>query len=410
MLYIHHLSTLKSDHRVLKEAKSLIDAGNDVKVLLYDDFYHETIEYRDCVIDCLGILEKDGKRIKVDRGGILLSILLYPPFNKLLKYFFNFLSTLSPLKLGKYMRNIPYLLGPALRVDADVYHVHDIQPLWVGFLCKMFKKCKYVYDSHELFLDMHDVVKLGSFRRALIKLAEGFLSRRADAVITANHSYGDILSRRHHIEPPVVLHNFVNYREIPNSDLLRDNLGIDKKKKIVLFQGYFIIGRGLFNLIETAKILDDVVFVFLGSGEMKKQLEESIEENHLENVKIMDAVPLSVLLDYTASADIGISPFQNVSPSTYYSLPNKIGEYIMAGIPFACSNFPEMRKLAVNDDLGVVFDPEDPNDIARAIRELLKLEIYARKKKNILEARRKYNWENEEKKLLAVYEKLSESI
>ena len=116
------------------------------------------------------------------------------------------------------------------------------------------------------------------------------------------------------------------------------------------------------------------------------------------------------MINYLASADFAVYSLQKDCLNSYLTLANKVGEYIMAGLPIAVSDFPEMRKLAVDMDLGVVFDPEDPHDIARAIRELLDPKVYARKKENVLKMRKVLCWENEEKKLLDLYSKLEQGV
>ena len=79
-----------------------------------------------------------------------------------------------------------------------------------------------------------------------------------------------------------------------------------------------------------------------------------------------------------------------------------------AGIPVVASNFPEIKKIIVGEGIGICFDPEDPEDIARAIKKILLSEIgYKKMKENAARAaKEKYNWEIEEKKLLAVYHRL----
>ena len=118
------------------------------------------------------------------------------------------------------------------------------------------------------------------------------------------------------------------------------------------------------------------------------------------------AVPMDGTFEWTASADLGILAVANYSLSHYYSLGNKIGEYIVAGLPIAVSNFPELRKVAIDDDLGVVFDQEDSKNISKAIVDILDPETYSQKKKNVMEKKDKYCWEYEENKLIELYSKI----
>ena len=125
-------------------------------------------------------------------------------------------------------------------------------------------------------------------------------------------------------------------------------------------------------------------------------------------VFITKSVPPKELPDRIASADIGIIPYQNTSLNNYYSTPNKIFEYLVAGIPFIASDFPELSKIA-NQGVGYTFNPEKPRDIANAIDKIFSNEgkLNEMKNKARMLAKSKYNWGIESKKLLGVYEALN---
>ena len=82
----------------------------------------------------------------------------------------------------------------------------------------------------------------------------------------------------------------------------------------------------------------------------------------------------------------------------------------MAGIPIVASDFPEIRKVVKKGDVGIVFDPDYPNDFLRVLRELTRSETYEKKAANIPWAQKMYNWENEEKKLLRLYSQLDRRL
>ena len=157
------------------------------------------------------------------------------------------------------------------------------------------------------------------------------------------------------------------------------------------------------TLIGIAPKIKNTCLVLLGRGPWRDKLRTYVQEKQLDNVHILDAVSPSELLDYVASADIGISYIERISDSYYYSLPNKIGEFIMGGIPIIASNYPEMSKIVLESDIGVTFDPEDPEDMLRALETLLDEETYSKKLANMPRAKKMYNWENEEKKLIGLY-------
>ena len=108
----------------------------------------------------------------------------------------------------------------------------------------------------------------------------------------------------------------------------------------------------------------------------------------------------------TAQADIGVILTQNTCLNHYYSLPNKLFEYIQAGLPVLGSNLPEIAKIIEKNKVGVIVNPQDPQDIAKGIKYLLDSFVYSEAKDNTLQAAEKYNWENESVRLIELYQNL----
>lgn len=391
---------LKRDSRVLREAKCLLKEGHDVSIVIYGDDLSKMNE------------NLDGIKIKIVKINNFKILNKFNPFNSqsiayekrdilYVLYVFIGLIAYQVYKFPYFFRTLHTLLNE----NVDVYHAHDFETLMLGYISALIKNSKLVYDSHELWGGGN--IKLrGKIREPYIYLIENFLIKKTDMNITVNESIARFLSRKYDVKEPMVIANFSEFSVLRKSNVLREKLSIEKKKKIVLYQGGIVRGRGLENLIRCSLYIEDIFVVIMGDGFFKKTLQKIIDDERFDRVKILDAVPSNVLLNYTTSADIGIAPIQNNSFSNFYSLPNKIGEFIMAEIPFAVSNFPEMGRLAIDENMGVVFDPEDIKSIVDAINELLDPEVYALKKKNILQNKKKYSWENESKKLIKLYTEL----
>lgn len=106
---------------------------------------------------------------------------------------------------------------------------------------------------------------------------------------------------------------------------------------------------------------------------------------------------------------MGVAPIKNAGLSYYYCSPNKVFECIAAGLPVAASNFPDLKQIVEGHKLGVTLDPASPRDIARAIDYVLSdKDRYEEMRRNALEAAKIFNWENESRKLLALYEGLGD--
>ncbi len=121
-----------------------------------------------------------------------------------------------------------------------------------------------------------------------------------------------------------------------------------------------------------------------------------------ENIFYHPAVSSDVLLGYTASADYGLLFYENSCLNHYYCSPNKIYEYIMAGLPIVVSNLFEMGRLVREYDIGIVAADDSPQGIAAAVEEIHKR---GRKsfQRQVERFKKVYNWENQEKTLLDVY-------
>lgn len=110
------------------------------------------------------------------------------------------------------------------------------------------------------------------------------------------------------------------------------------------------------------------------------------------------------VVKFAASADLGVAPIKNSCLSYYLSLPNKLFEYIVAGIPVIGSNFPEIKRIINMYNIGLTFNPDDPRDIALAVQQVFKdPQEYNRMRENARKASEVLNWENEATKLITLY-------
>jgi len=166
-------------------------------------------------------------------------------------------------------------------------------------------------------------------------------------------------------------------------------------------------------LLDAMSHLEDVALVFLGNGGYKQTLrEKAINHPKSENIFVLDAVPWEQLAAYTASADLGVFPLQNVSLQYYYALSNKLFEFLSAGLPVVISDFPEMRKVVVDNNVGIAVDETNPKEISDAIGTILAdPDLYTIMSENAVKiVREKYNWDIEVKKLLDVYKACEETV
>ncbi|HHS98084.1 MAG TPA: glycosyltransferase WbuB [Chloroflexi bacterium] len=370
------LSNFTHDARVHKEAKTLAAAGH--RVVVYA-LWKEGLPREE---------ERSGYRIQRVplhsrrwRGGGIAPLVKYLEF------------TLRALSL-------------LIRAAPHVVHAHDANTLPLGWLAARRTGARLVYDAHELETGRNfGGTRLSGIYRRLWALPERLFIRRADAVITVCDGIADELVRLYGIPRPVVVMNCPERTARPaSSDRLRRTLSIPVHQRIALYQGLVAPGRGLETMAAAVRQLPDVAGVILGDGPALEEYRARAASGEWPRMYLPGKVPLSELPSYTASADVGLSLIQNTCRSYYFALPNKIFEYLQAGIPVIGSDLPEIARVIRTYQVGVVVDPEDPQAVADALRRLLgDPEGYARLRANALRAAAIFTWERESAKLLDLY-------
>lgn len=309
------------------------------------------------------------------------------------------------LVLGRRMVDV------ALAVKPDICHCNDLDTLPAGYWTKMrlSGRPRLVYDAHELWTEQHSPsAAREGHTDAWFELFDDLqvaLAPHVDAVVTVNPSLALVLQSRLGCGPPTVVWNCSSFEEAPRMD------GVLRKKaagrKIVLMQGGLIpMDRGLHELIDAAPLLRDALLVFRGSGEARPALERHVAERGLEHhVCFVDPVPLARVVQSAAEADIGVIPYKPTSVNNLLCSPNKLFEYMMAGLALGVSDLPELRRVVVGTGAGVLFNPCVPEDIAACLNELLTDDArLERCRANSRRAAREiYNWEAQSTSLLALY-------
>jgi len=250
-----------------------------------------------------------------------------------------------------------------------------------------------VYDSHELWPDMMLVPEPV---KALARSIEKLLIRRADFVMTVNEFIATELASRYSLKRgPQVVYN------CPRSDPLK----VHKRRtaaKIALYQGLYAPERGLENLVKAADYhLPDIHLVFRGYGVIEQEL-RSLSTGR-KNVRFDTPVKMSRLVSAASEADVGLIPYLPTNLCNYLASPNKLFEYIQAGLPVIASDIPFMRKLILENDIGMLFDARDPRNIANAINRSTRPRVHGRQRANLASVAARYNWEIESEKLLQSY-------
>lgn len=287
----------------------------------------------------------------------------------------------------------------------DIVQAFTPYPLNTTFRIKkkLNKELKIVYDPRE-YVKAQNISKVN---RILLLFLEKIYIKKINVIITVGEYISEFYKKDYFLErKPVVLRNIpFFYKNNLKNNKLREELNIPLENKLLLYQGALLKGRGVEKLIEVfLKLPSNLSLVFMGEGPLKEKLKNKARELGVDKRIYFTLVPNRELLEYTNSADIGICLIENICKSYYYSLPNKLFEFIQGELPIICSDFPEMSKIVSKYNIGEVVNPSNENEIIEKVIFLLNnLEKY---RENLKIAKKNLCWENEERKLIELYKNL----
>jgi glycosyltransferase involved in cell wall biosynthesis len=190
---------------------------------------------------------------------------------------------------------------------------------------------------------------------------------------------------------------------------LREELGIGKDHLLLILQGTGInVDRGGEELIEAVRQTDKVSLLIVGSGDLLSTLKERVKELDLsDRVKFISKVPWEELIRYTKSADAGLSIDKDTNINYRFSLPNKLFDYISAGIPVIASDLPGIKKIITENKCGIIIPKVTPEEISIAMKELRdNKDLLTELKRNAIIASESINWEKESSKIIEFYNRV----
>lgn len=365
------VSHLPHDARVWKQARSLAEAGNDVRLIGLRYGIPQARSRRDGDVAVLELPFGNRRGASVRRRALIL------------------------LRLW----------AEILRAPADAYHCHNIHPAPAVLIAARLRGARIVYDAHELYGEVRPGARLGSRVSArLSRMVEGRIIRAADEVITTNPSRAGVLAERYGVAEPKVVAN------VPNAVVDFEPLdpGFPAGPVLLYQGGIYAEARAFERTIQALRHLPEVTLAILGFGRERDQ--EQIrawarDEGVSDRVVLFGAVPFDDLVRIAAAATVGIVPLRNISLNSWFGDTNKLFEYLMAGLPVVGSDFPEVRRVLEDGSPrgGEVFDPEDATSIAAAVQRVLSEDYEGRRAEARRLALERYCWHHEEPALLSCY-------
>ena len=306
-------------------------------------------------------------------------------------------------RIDRFLNVCKDMYKKLINFDADIYHFHDPELMPLGLKLKSKGKI-VIYDVHEdlprQILTKNYIPKiLRHLISFILEKFENYASRRFNMIFTATPYINDRFLK---INSNSV--NINNYPILSESKTFNSTRNTQKENTICYIGSISKI-RGLEYLI---KALDycDVKLILAGSFSDNKFEKELRELKSWKKVNYIGHVSRKKLSEVFSKSKCGIVTFLS-APNHINAQPNKLFEYMSAGLPIVCSNFPLWRKI-INQGCGISVDPKNPFQIASAIKQILEnpSESKIMSKNGIKLILKKYNWNAEEIKLIKSYKSL----
>jgi len=323
------------------------------------------------------------------------SLPLHRPYNTLrVKHYFNH----GPLFYAEY--NIR-LFVRIIFSRFNLVFANDLDTLTAAFLAAKISNKKIIYDTHEYFTETPELTSRPHVQK-IWKWIEKKLLPKISTIITVNDSIANLYQQEYGTKLHVVRNIPANFT---TEAVSRTQLGLPENKKILIIQGAGInVDRGAEEACEAMKYLEDFVLLIAGSGDVIPLLKKMVSEHQLQDKIIFrERMDNLKLRQHTQVCDLGLAIDKNTNINYLYSLPNKLFDYLHAGIPVLCSGLPEIRKIVEEYQVGYQIQNHNPRHIAQTIITIFSdMDVYRLKRGNTLHASRELNWESEEKNLLNI--------
>jgi len=290
---------------------------------------------------------------------------------------------------------------------ADILVANDLDTLLANFLASKFKRrSELVYDSHEFFTEVPELVSRPKVRGIWLRI-EKWIFPKLKKVYTVNGSIAASYKERYGKDLEVVRN--ISPLWNPERKLSKKELGLPEDRFLIILQGAGInVDRGAEEAVEAMKDLENSVLLIVGDGDIVPQLKKNVNEYDLQDkVLFYGKRPYSELMQFTANADIGLTLDKPSNLNYRFSLPNKVFDYIHANTPVICTDLPEVRKVVEGHKVGIVLEEFTPKTLAAAIEELKSDPKRLEKlRQNCQRAAQQESWEGECETLRKMYPKV----
>lgn len=304
-----------------------------------------------------------------------------------------------PVHTGKWfylfynIRLFFWLLGQ----KADIITANDLDTLLACYFAARLKRVKLLFDSHELFTEVPELIDRPSTRKIWVML-EKWLLPRLDMAYTVNGSLARIFTEQY--KTP--------FKVIRNVPFQKEGSPLATLPKVLLYQGALNLGRGIDLMIDAMNFLPDYQLWIVGRGDVEEELKKQAESIPTGRVIFHGFKPLEELAELTKQAGLGFSLEEDRGANYHYASPNKVYDYLQARMPVIVSDLPEMTALIETWQCGKVLplNERSPAKLAELVRDIFdSSELWSSYSQNADRAARELIWEQEQELLLELYQK-----
>ena len=276
-------------------------------------------------------------------------------------------------------------------VFAKYSHIlaNDTDTLPAAFLASKIRRKQLIFDAHELFPEVPELHQRRAIK-SVWQTIENLIFPRLKYSVTVCDSIADYYASKYGIRMQVI-------RNIPENKKVVAPALHYANKSILLYQGALNKGRGLEWIIDAMPFLPHCMLVIIGSGDIESELKQRVASLGVtENVVFLGRIPATELYTYTVSAQLGLCLLENMGMSYYYALPNRIFDYLQAGVPVVATPFPEIKNIVQKYNTGILVDDYRPQQLASQIMDFLNSGFDT---SHFARVASELSWDNEARKL-----------